>query len=43
MITVNNIELRRGAKLIFKDASARINPSQKAGLIGSNGSGKSTF
>jgi len=43
MINLANISLRRGAKLLLEDASARIHPGQKVALIGANGAGKSSF
>ena len=43
MITLKNIVLRRGAKVILDGASATINPGEKVGLVGRNGAGKSTL
>ena len=43
MITLKNITLRRGAKVILDSASVTINPGEKVGLVGRNGAGKSTL
>lgn len=43
MIILNNVSLRRGAKLILDKASATLNPGEKIGLVGRNGAGKSTL
>ena len=43
MITLNNVSLRRGAKLILDKASVTLNPGEKVGLVGRNGAGKSTL
>ena len=43
MIVVSNIEFIRGGKSLLKNANATINPSQKVGLVGENGCGKSSF
>ena len=43
MITLKNIVLRRGTKVILDGASATINPGEKVGLVGRNGAGKSTL
>ncbi len=43
MITLKNITLRRGAKVILDGACATINPGEKVGLVGRNGAGKSTL
>jgi ATP-binding cassette subfamily F protein 3 len=43
MIILNNVSLRRGAKLILDKASVTLNPGEKIGLVGRNGAGKSTL
>jgi ATP-binding cassette subfamily F protein 3 len=43
MIVASNIELICGGKPLLVNASATINPRQKVGLVGANGSGKSSF
>ena len=43
MITLKNVVLRRGAKVILDGASISLNPGEKIGLVGRNGAGKSTL
>jgi ATP-binding cassette subfamily F protein 3 len=43
MITIKNIVLRRGTKVLLDNASVNINPSEKVGLVGRNGAGKSSL
>ncbi|HBY55269.1 MAG TPA: ABC transporter ATP-binding protein, partial [Coxiellaceae bacterium] len=43
MITLQAITLQRGKKLLFDQASAAIFAKQKVGIIGVNGSGKSSL
>jgi len=43
VIILENIELRRGSKALFTDASVTLQPGQKIALIGANGCGKSSF
>jgi ATP-binding cassette subfamily F protein 3 len=43
MITIRNVTLRRGAKVVLQDASVTLNPGEKVGLIGRNGAGKSSL
>jgi len=43
MITLKNLTLRRGAKVVLQDANVTLNPGEKVGLIGRNGAGKSSL
>jgi ATPase subunit of ABC transporter with duplicated ATPase domains len=43
MISAVNIALQYGSKILFKDVSFRIGPHDRIGLVGSNGTGKSTM
>ncbi|MEO8855615.1 MAG: ATP-binding cassette domain-containing protein, partial [Burkholderiaceae bacterium] len=43
MITLKNITLRRGAKVLLDAASVTLNPGEKVGLVGRNGAGKSSL
>jgi len=43
MIRLQNLTLRRGQKILFQDSNANIFAQQKIGLIGANGSGKSSL
>jgi ATP-binding cassette subfamily F protein 3 len=43
MITINKLSLQYGNKHIFKEVSARINNQDRIGLVGINGTGKSTL
>src|SRR5881398_4001066 len=43
MISVSNITMRYGAKLLFEDVTTAFTPGKRYGLTGPNGSGKSTF
>ena len=43
MIYLRNLSLRYGKNLLYQDISATIQSADRIGLVGSNGSGKSTF
>ena len=43
MITLKNVTLRRGAKVVLDSVSATINPGESVGLVGRNGAGKSSL
>lgn len=43
MIDINDITVRVGSKVLLDHASAHISDSQKVGLVGANGCGKSTL
>jgi ATPase subunit of ABC transporter with duplicated ATPase domains len=43
MISVSNITMRYGAKLLFEDVSVTFTDGRRYGLTGPNGAGKSTF
>ncbi|AEG93197.1 ABC-F family ATP-binding cassette domain-containing protein [Ramlibacter tataouinensis] len=43
MITLREVTLRRGAKVLLDKVSATLNPGEKVGLVGRNGAGKSTL
>jgi len=43
MLQLNQIELRRGPKLLFENASLQAHAGQRVGVIGVNGSGKSSL
>ena len=43
MITLKNISLRRGAKVLLDLATVSLNPGEKVGLVGRNGAGKSSL
>ena len=43
MIEIKNLTLQRGSKILLDNATATINPRQRIGLIGKNGTGKSSL
>ncbi|HJY76839.1 MAG TPA: ATP-binding cassette domain-containing protein [Burkholderiales bacterium] len=43
MIRFSNVSLRRGAKPLLEAADVSIHPGERVGLIGANGSGKSSL
>ncbi len=43
MITVQNLEVQFGKRVLFKDVNLKFTPGNCYGIIGANGAGKSTF
>lgn len=43
MLVLNNISFEFGSRYLYKDTSWHIKPFEKIGLIGANGTGKSTL
>lgn len=43
MLTVNNVSLQYGGRVLFKDVNIAFQPQNCYGIIGANGAGKSTF
>src|SRR4051812_36093207 len=43
VLRVTDITLRRGARVLLQDATMNVHPGQKVGLVGANGSGKSSL
>ncbi|HET7198462.1 MAG TPA: ATP-binding cassette domain-containing protein [Burkholderiales bacterium] len=43
MIRLSNVTLRRGVKALLEGADVALNPGERIGLIGANGSGKSSL
>ena len=43
MLTLNDINFEFGGRYLYRDASWQINPGEKIGLVGRNGTGKSTL
>ncbi|MCW0215637.1 MAG: ATP-binding cassette domain-containing protein [Pseudonocardia sp.] len=42
MITANALELRAGSRILLSDATLRVQPGDRIGLVGRNGAGKTT-
>src|SRR6202162_1211887 len=43
MISFSHIHKQYGKQILFVDASFQLNPGEKVGLVGPNGSGKTTM
>jgi ATPase subunit of ABC transporter with duplicated ATPase domains len=43
MISVSNVSMRYGAKILFDEVSTTFTPGRRYGLTGPNGAGKTTF
>src|SRR5581483_8077895 len=43
MISVNNVSMRYGGKILFEEVTTTFLAERRYGLTGPNGSGKSTF
>ncbi len=43
MLSVSNVSMRYGAKILFDEVSTAFTPGKRYGLTGPNGAGKSTF
>ncbi|MFI0739396.1 ABC-F family ATP-binding cassette domain-containing protein [Streptomyces sp. NPDC021100] len=43
MMTVRDVELRAGARLLLSDVSFTVSPGDRVGLVGRNGAGKTTL
>src|SRR5450755_4915385 len=43
MLSVSNVSMRYGAKILFDEVSTAFTPGKCYGLTGPNGAGKSTF
>jgi ATP-binding cassette subfamily F protein 3 len=43
MITITNLRLQRGQKVLLESANARVDIGQRVGVIGRNGTGKSSL
>jgi ATPase subunit of ABC transporter with duplicated ATPase domains len=43
VITVSDLEIRMGARLLMSDVSFHVGPGDRVGLVGRNGAGKTTL
>jgi ATP-binding cassette subfamily F protein 3 len=43
LLRISDVTLRRGAQVLLSGASMNVHPGQKVGLVGANGSGKSSL
>ena len=43
MLSFNNLALRRGTNLLFEDVSFTVHRNNKVGLVGANGTGKTSL
>jgi len=43
MLSVSNVSMRYGSKVLFEDVSTAFTPGRRYGLTGPNGAGKTTF
>ncbi|TAF34622.1 MAG: ABC transporter ATP-binding protein [Cytophagales bacterium] len=43
MLTIHQLEFRYGSRIIYQNASLQIKPRERIGLVGANGTGKSTL
>src|SRR5208283_4151601 len=43
MITISQLSKSFGARVLFEDVSLQLNAGSRYGLVGANGSGKTTF
>ncbi len=43
MIHITNVSKQYGSRILYKDASFQVRPGDKIGLVGANGSGKTTI